>query len=168
MTLGGSRRLPEPCLERLAAADAILHAGDVMDAPTWAEIEAIGPPVYGVQGNVDDSQMRALLPLTRVVELGGVKIAMVHDGGGAEGRLERLRTHFPDADAVIFGHSHVPLHEEHDGFQIFNPGSPTDKRRQPEYSMGEAVISDSAVVFSHIILEGRSSPNRDQDGLRRN
>ena len=103
--------------------------------------EALGPPVAAVHGNVDAPDLRALLPATRIVEADGARIAMVHDAGPAKGRLARMRRRFPDTDAVVFGHSHVPLHERaDDGFQIFNPGSPTDRRRQPRHTMGLARV----------------------------
>ena len=87
---------------------------------------------------------------------GGARIAMVHDAGAAGGRLARLRARFAsaDADAVVFGHSHIPLHERDadSGFQIFNPGSPTDRRRQPEHTMGFAEVRDGAVRFTHVVV----------------
>ena len=80
-------------------------------------------------------------------------IAMIHDAGASAGRLVRMRRRFPDADAVIFGHSHIPLHERgEDGFQIFNPGSPTDRRRSPQHTMGLARVDDGAVAFELIQL----------------
>ena len=103
-------------------------------------IQAFGPPVYAVRGNVDGWELQARLPLMRPSKLEGVRIGMVHDAGPATGRLERMRRRFPDADAVVFGHSHIPLHEAKDGFQIFNPGSPTDRRRQPRHTMGLATV----------------------------
>jgi hypothetical protein len=81
-----------------------------------------------------------------------VRIGLVHDAGAARGRLERLRRRFPAADAVVFGHSHIPLHEEAEGFQIFNPGSPTDRRRAPRHTMGLAQISEGAVSFELVDL----------------
>lgn len=152
MTQGGARSLPVACLKRLASADAILHAGDLMDEPTLAELEAIGPPIYAIHGNVDDWRVRELLPPTRLVELDGVRIGMIHDAGPAERRLERLRAQFPTANAVVFGHSHIPLHEQRDGFQIFNPGSPTDKRRQPVHTMGMATVANGQIRFEHLEL----------------
>jgi putative phosphoesterase len=148
----GPRRLPGDCVARLAAADLILHAGDVMTATTLAEIELIGPPVVAVQGNVDDDDLRRELPLERVVEAGGARIGMVHDAGPAKGRLRRLRQRFPNAAAVVFGHSHIPLHEQEDGFQIFNPGSPTERRRQPAHTMGQARIEQGRIAFELITL----------------
>jgi uncharacterized protein len=102
------------------------------------ELEAIGPPVAGVHGNVDSAELRRLLPAERIVEAEGVRIALVHDAGPRSGRLERVRRRFGErADVVVFGHSHLPLHEQApDGFQIFNPGSPTERRRAPTHTMG--------------------------------
>ncbi|HEX5910069.1 MAG TPA: metallophosphoesterase family protein [Thermoleophilaceae bacterium] len=143
----GQRRLPDDCVGRLEQADLILHGGDVVSATTLAEIELIGPPVVAVQGNQDDDELRRLLPVQRTVEAEDARIAMVHDAGPKDGRLRRLRLLFPDADAVVFGHSHIPLHETDDGFQIFNPGSPTDRRRQPAFTMGLAHVSGDRVRF---------------------
>src|SRR3954465_11409483 len=114
----GPRRLPDACVERLRAADAILHAGDLIEREVLEGLQALGPPVYAVRGNVDSSWLIAHLPVMRTVDLAGGKIGMVHGAGPRHGRLPRLRGRFPDAQAVIFGHSHIPLHEEADGFQI--------------------------------------------------
>src|SRR5918997_1642094 len=134
----GARRLPDACVERIAAADLLLHAGDFSTLEVMRELEAIGPPLMGVHGNVDSAELRRLLPEERVVEAEGARIAMVHDAGPRTGRLERMRRRFGDrADVVVFGHSHLPLHEQApDGFQIFNPGSPTERRRARTHTMG--------------------------------
>jgi putative phosphoesterase len=117
------------------------------------DLEAIGPPVAGVHGNVDDAELRRLLPKERVVEAAGARIAVVHNGGPATGRLERMRRRFEGrADAVVFGHSHLPLHEEGHGFQIFNPGSPTERRRAPSHTMGIARVEDGRVSFELVEL----------------
>ena len=148
----GNRRLP---VEHLVGADAILHAGDVMERSVLEELQALGPPVHAVRGNVDDSWLQARLPLQRTLEFEGVRIGMLHDAGPAAGRLARMRRRFPDEDAVIFGHSHIPLHEQtEDGsFQIFNPGSPTDKRRQPVHTMGLARARAGSVTFEIVELD---------------
>jgi putative phosphoesterase len=149
----GRRALPEACLERLRASDAILHAGDFVEAPVLRALEAIGPPVHAVAGNQDDPVLAHVLPEVRTVDAAGVRIAMLHDAGPAAGRLARMRRRFPDADAVVFGHSHIPLLErDAGGFAIFNPGSPTDKRRQPVHTMGLATVADGRVVFELIEL----------------
>jgi uncharacterized protein len=140
----GARRLPDGCVERIAAADLLLHAGDFSTLEVLRELEAIGPPVLGVHGNVDSADLRRLLPEERIVEAEGARIAMLHDAGQRTGRLERMRRRFGDrADVLVFGHSHLPLHEEApDGFQIFNPGSPTERRRAPTHTMGLIRVAD--------------------------
>jgi len=150
----GARRLPDACVERLRAADLILHAGDLVALSVLEELEALGPPVAAVHGNVDAAQVRARLPERRVVEAEGTRIGMVHDAGPARGRLERLRAAFPGCAAVVYGHSHIPLHaDDAAGFQIFNPGSPTDRRRQPRHTMGIARAGGGAVSFELVDLD---------------
>ncbi len=153
----GGRALPEACLAHLRAADLILHAGDLSTLEVLEQLRALGPPVAAVHGNVDDERVRAALPAVRIVRAAGARIAMLHDAGAAAGRLARMRARFPDADAVVFGHSHIPLHErdEAGGFQIFNPGSPTDRRRQPVHTMGLAEAGeDGTLAFRHVELHG--------------
>ena len=150
----GGRRLPASCAERIACADLLLHAGDFMTLEVLRDLEAIGPPLAGVCGNVDSAELGRLLPAERMVEAAGVRIAMTHDAGPRAGRLERMRRRFGDrADALVFGHSHQPLHERaEDGFQIFNPGSPTERRRAPAHTMGLAQVRDGALRFELIEL----------------
>ena len=151
----GGRALPDACVQRLREADLILHAGDFVAAEVLQALRALGPPVEAVHGNVDEVALRRLLPSTRLVRSGAARIAMLHDAGPAEGRLRRMQQRFPNARAVVFGHSHIPLHErdEATGFQIFNPGSPTDRRRQPTHTMGVATVGeDGAVGFELVDL----------------
>jgi len=143
----GPRRLPDACVEAIAGADLVVHAGDFTGAEVLAEIEAIGPPLVAVHGNVDAPEVRATLPERATLGAGGATIGVVHDAGPRTGRLARLRREFPDADAVVFGHSHLPLHEAAEGFQIFNPGSPTERRRAPAHTMGIAVAADGEIAF---------------------
>jgi putative phosphoesterase len=144
--------LPDGCIARLRGADLILHAGDLMTLAVLRELEAYGE-VVAVHGNVDDAEVRAALPMSTSVQAGGATIGLVHDAGPAKGRLARLRRRFPEADAVIFGHSHIPLHERApDGFQIFNPGSPTERRRAPAHTMGMASARNGRVSFELIVL----------------
>ena len=149
---GGQRRLPDRCVELIASADLLVHAGDIMTVDALIEIEAIGTPIRAVAGNMDEWELRDRLPDKTEMDLDGAKIAMVHDGGAAAGRLARLRGRFPDADAVVFGHSHIPLHERGGDFQIFNPGSPTERRRAPTHAMGLARIAGGTVEFEHVVL----------------
>jgi uncharacterized protein len=153
----GSRRLPGRCIELLTAADAVVHAGDFHRLSTLREIEALNPNLHAVHGNVDEPALRSLLSETLTLGLGdGRRLAAIHDAGPARGRLARLRRRFPDADAVVFGHSHLPLLEageaEHAGFQIFNPGSPTERRRAPRPSMGLLECGPDGLDFEHVWL----------------
>ena len=149
----GPRSLPERCVAELRAADVILHGGDFMRVEVLRMLEGLGPPVHGVHGNVDDDALRQMLPTARVIEAGGARIAMIHDAGPKTGRLTRMRARFKDADAVVFGHSHLPLHEiGDDGFQIFNPGSPTERRSAPSHTMGIATVEEGRLRFELIAL----------------
>jgi uncharacterized protein len=148
----GARRLPDECVRRLRDADLIVHAGDFTGPQALAEFEALGPPLVAVHGNVDAPAVVTRLPAEAVFDAEGTRIAVVHDAGPRRGRLTRMRRRFPDADAVVFGHSHLPLHERADRFQIFNPGSPTERRRAPGHTMGLADARDGEVRFSLIEL----------------
>ena len=149
----GERALPLSCVRVLKRTDLILHAGDFFALSVLRALE-LHAPVVGVRGNVDQPEVRALLPETRVIEAAGARIAMVHDGGPREGRVKRLRKRFPGADAVIFGHSHLPSHvTDGDGFQVFNPGSPTERRHAPEPTMGIARARNGAVAFELLALD---------------
>ena len=149
----GTRALPAACVAELRAADAILHAGDFMRVEVLRMLEGLGPPVHGIHGNVDDVTLTRMLPAARVVEAAGARIAMIHDSGQRTGRLARMRARFKDADAVVFGHSHLPLHEQAaDGFQIFNPGSPTERRSAPGHTMGIATVDDGRPRFELLQL----------------
>ena len=103
--------------------------------------------------NMDGWELRARLPDEELLELDGARLAMIHDAGPSAGRLARMRRRFPEADAVVFGHSHLPLHERDGDFQIFNPGSPTERRRAPHHSMGVALAADGAIDFELIALD---------------
>ena len=138
-------------MEVLRAADLIVHAGDFSRPFVLDDLRELGP-VAAVHGNVDSPELRRELPESISVQVEDVVLGVVHDAGPARGRLERLRARFPDADAVVFGHSHMPIHEERDGFQIFNPGSPTERRRAPHRSMGEATAEGGRIEFHHLPL----------------
>src|SRR5688500_3150770 len=108
----GTRRLPDRCRELLSAADAVIHAGDFVAGSVLAELEALCPVVHAVHGNVDEPALRERLPERLEIELGARRLGLIHDAGPARGRLARLRAAFPEADAVVFGHSHLALHEQ--------------------------------------------------------
>jgi putative phosphoesterase len=149
----GARRLPDACVELLRKSDLIVHAGDLTELSMLEQLKGYGE-VAAVHGNADDPTVRALLPARLELELAGARLAVVHDGGRREGRLERLRAWFPGAGAVIFGHSHLPLHETAgDGFQIFNPGSPTERRRAPRRTMGIARIDRGRLELKLVAVD---------------
>jgi uncharacterized protein len=142
----GARVLPAGCVERLRAADLILHAGDLVSVSFLEELRAYGPPVEAVYGNVDERALRELLPKERVVEAGGARLGMVHIPGPRAGREERLRARFPGCGAVVYGHTHLPQLERVDGVWILNPGSPTERRKAPVRTMLELEVSVGGIV----------------------
>jgi putative phosphoesterase len=148
----GARALPQDCVARLERSELILHAGDLVTLAVLEELCSYGP-VVAVHGNVDDAEVRARLPAMTVVEADGARIGLVHDAGPRRGRAARLRKLFPDADAVVFGHSHTPIHERGpDGLELFNPGSPTERRRAPRHTMGIARATGGRLAFELIGL----------------
>jgi putative phosphoesterase len=138
----GARTLPEACAARLRDADTILHAGDFVARSFLAALRALGPPVHGVHGNMDEPVLRDELPRECVVDVDGARIAIVHDGGPRDGRAERLVRRFPGCDAVVYGHTHVPEVTRREGAWVLNPGSPTERRRAPARSMLVVEVAD--------------------------
>lgn len=135
----------------LRRADVILHAGDVCVAAVLDELAGYAP-VHAVVGNNDAPDVAAwgAQPVLRI-ELAGLTVAMIHDAGAADGRLLRMRTTFPDADVVVYGHSHIPLDARDGGFRIFNPGSPTDRRRQPHGTIGVLEVEGGRLVEARLV-----------------
>ncbi len=131
---GLDRDLPPEVWAAAGEADLILHAGDVLTVDLLDRL-ADHAPVHAVLGN-NDVTLRRELPETRQVELDGLKVAMIHDSGPRAGRASRMRRRFPDADVVVYGHSHLPDDSEEDGQRLFNPGSCTERRRAPYRTFG--------------------------------
>jgi len=119
----------------LKSADLVLHAGDFVSAAFLEELRAIGPPVEAVHGNMDEPALKKALPKQQVVDVGGIQIGMVHDAGPRARREARLAARFEDCEAVVYGHTHVPQVERFQHLWVLNPGSPTDRRKQPVHSM---------------------------------
>jgi len=135
----------------LRQADVILHAGDVCVAAVLDELAGYAP-VHAVVGNNDAADVVAWGAQTTLeIELAGLKVAMIHDAGAADGRLRRMRATFPRADVVAYGHSHIPLDVRGRGFRMFNPGSPTDRRRQPHGTIGVLDIDAGQLLSARII-----------------
>ncbi|WP_460843680.1 metallophosphoesterase family protein [Nocardioides marmoraquaticus] len=148
---------PPGVAEHLRGVDLVLHAGDVCRADVLDEL-ATYAPVLVVLGNNDGADVAAWagagpagVPEVLETELAGVQVAMLHDSGPAKGRGPRLRRRFPDADLVVFGHSHIPWDETTDGQRALNPGSPTDKRRQPRPTMALLELADGRVVTAEVV-----------------
>ena len=142
----GSRRLPDACVERLRAADLILHGGDLTSAAFLEELRALGPPVQAVLGNMDEPALAQALPREVVAEVEEARIGMVHIPGPREGREERLRARFPGCDAVVYGHTHVPQVERHGDAWILNPGSPTERRSAPAHTLLVLTVRGTAIT----------------------
>jgi uncharacterized protein len=145
------RSCPAPVAEHLHGVDLILHAGDVCVPAVLDELAGFAP-VRAVRGNNDGPDVAAWgAPDTLELDTDGLRLAMVHDAGPAPGRSARLRRQFPTADLVVFGHSHIPLDHCEAGVRIFNPGSPTDRRRQPRGTIGLLEISAGQLVSAQIV-----------------
>jgi uncharacterized protein len=144
-----ARDLPTQAYQHLEGVQAIIHAGDVLTMDLLERLERIAP-VYAVLGNND----RGLtLPERLEVRWEGVHVGIVHESGPRERRAKRLRRWFPEAQAVVFGHSHIPVNEREDGLLLFNPGSATDRRRQPSHTMGLLRIGEGCVEGEIIRLD---------------
>jgi hypothetical protein len=142
---------PPAVAAQLRGADLILHAGDVCTAAVLDELAQYAP-VTAVAGNNDGPDVAAWgAAETASLTAAGLRVAMIHDSGPSAGRLPRMRARFPVADLVVFGHSHIPLDDEAGGLRIFNPGSPTDRRRQPHGTLGVLRVADGALVEARIV-----------------
>ena len=147
---GSSRRLPAEVYAALEDADLVLHAGDVVTGALLEELAGFAP-MLAVLGN-NDGELVGQLPEERVFAVEGYRIAMVHDSGARKGRESRLRRRFPTAELVVFGHSHIPIDAEGlDGQRLFNPGSPTERRRQPVCTFGRLRIAEGTLIASEIV-----------------
>jgi uncharacterized protein len=136
-----ARALPEALVERLRTVDLILHAGDFTSSATLRYISTLGP-MEAVYGNVDDLAVRSVLPQSRLVEVGGFRIGLIHGDGPGASTLSRARKAFQDVDCIVFGHSHAPFCDIYDSVLMVNPGSPTDKRREPCPSYALLTVTD--------------------------
>lgn len=145
------KRCPASVAAHLRSADLILHGGDVCVASVLDELAQYAP-VVAVCGNNDGPDVVAWgAPETVEFGIEGLPVAMIHDSGQKTGRLARMRRRFPDARLVVFGHSHIPWDEKEAGFRVFNPGSPTDKRRQPTGTIGLLDVVDGVLLDARIV-----------------
>jgi uncharacterized protein len=141
-----ARDLPAQVWDAVDAADVVVHAGDWVDVELLDAIEQRANRVVAVYGNNDGPPLRERLPEVTSVDLDGVRVAVVHETGGRDGRERRCARRFPDADVLVFGHSHIPWDSTADsGLRLLNPGSPTDRRRQPVATYMTARIDGAAL-----------------------
>lgn len=147
--------LPTAVRELLANSDLIIHAGDLCDEGALTELQSFGVPVHAVLGN-NDSALRGMLPETLTVEIEQVKIGLLHWNGGGSSCHQRMQELFPDHQAVVSGHTHVPEHvtDQSSGMQHFNPGSATCHRgRHPVHTMGIATVDGAQITFQLVELD---------------
>jgi putative phosphoesterase len=143
-----ARELPDEVWDAVAAADVVVHAGDWVDPSLLDDLEARARWLVGVHGNNDGAELRRRLPEVARAEIGGVRLAVVHETGGSQGREQRCQAAYgDDADVLVFGHSHIPWDTvTPGGLRLLNPGSPTDRRRQPHCTYLTATAADGALA----------------------
>ena len=147
-----ARNLPRQVWDAVDNADAVFHAGDWVESSLLDEFERRSRRFLGVYGNNDGPELRRRLPETATAALGGVRFAMVHETGPAKGRELRCEALYPDADVLVFGHSHIPWDTlAPNGLRLLNPGSPTDRRRQPACTYMEATVDAGQLVEVRLV-----------------
>jgi len=157
-----ARALPAQVWDAVEAADVVFHAGDWQVPDLLDQLEARARRLVGVWGNNDGPGLRERLPETARVEIGGVRFAMTHETGAAGGRERRMAAAFPDADVLVFGHSHIPWDTvagpdtANPGLRLLNPGSPTDRRRQPECTLMTALVRDGELAEVRLVPVDRT------------
>lgn len=153
-----ARALPAQLLAAVDEADVVIHAGDWVDAATLDLLEAQSRRLVGVWGNNDGPELRRRLPEVARFELDGVRVAVVHETGPAAGREARCDQAFPETDVLVFGHSHIPWDTVTPaGLRLLNPGSPTDRRRQPVCTYVTAEIADGRLDAVSLVAVDRST-----------
>ena len=147
-----ARKLPEQVWRAVEDADVVFHAGDWVEAALLDEFEHRSRRLLAVYGNNDGSDLRRRLPEAASTTLDGVRFAMVHETGQAKGRELRCEALYPDADVLVFGHSHIPWDTvSPGGLRLLNPGSPTDRRRQPACTFMEAVVDGGRLADVRLV-----------------
>ncbi|PWN01080.1 YfcE family phosphodiesterase [Nocardioides silvaticus] len=153
-----ARDLPAQLWRAVDEADLVVHAGDWVDVALLDELEARSRRLVAVWGNNDHGELRERLPEVARIEVEGLRLGVVHETGAAKGREERCSSLYPDLDLLVFGHSHIPWDTTTGtGLRLLNPGSPTDRRRQPHCTYLTAVVADGrlADVELHRVVRDR-------------
>lgn len=157
-----ARTLPAQVWRAVEEADVVFHAGDWQEPQLLDELESRARRLVGVWGNNDGDELRRRLPETTRVEIGGVRFAMTHETGSARGREKRMAQAFPEVDVLVFGHSHIPWDTvagddtANPGLRLLNPGSPTDRRRQPHCTMMTAEVEDGRLAGVRVVPVDRN------------
>ena len=154
-----AKDLPGEVWAQVEAADVVVHAGDWVTPHLLDELEARSTRLVAVWGNNDGPELRARLPEVARVELAGMRWGVVHETGAKARREERMCAAYPDLDVLVFGHSHIPWDTAYDGLRLLNPGSPTDRRRQPHCTYLTAIVEEGAITA----LELHRLPPRTQE-----
>ncbi|MER7684760.1 metallophosphoesterase [Streptomyces sp. NPDC097610] len=142
-----AQALPPQLMAELPHADVVVHAGDWVDTATLDLLEERARRLVGVYGNNDGPALRARLPEVARVDLDGLRLGVVHETGAAQGRERRCAERYPDLDVLVFGHSHIPWDTTTGtGLRLLNPGSPTDRRRQPHHTYMTATVAEGQLT----------------------
>lgn len=140
-----ARDLPAQVWDEVGAADLVVHAGDWVDVGLLDALESRARRLVAVWGNNDGAEIRGRLPEVARVDLDGLRLGVVHETGARARREERMRAAYPDLDVLVFGHSHIPWDTTHEGLRLLNPGSPTDRRRQPACTYQTAEVREGVL-----------------------
>ncbi|WP_299443700.1 metallophosphoesterase [uncultured Phycicoccus sp.] len=151
-----AKDLPPALWRAVDEADLVIHAGDWMEVDLLDRLEARSARLLGCWGNNDGEDLRARLPEVARATVEGVRVAVVHETGSKDRRGERMRRDYPDVDLLVFGHSHIPWDTSHDGLRLLNPGSPTDRRREPDFTWMTLRLADGGV---HDVVLHRLAPH---------
>jgi len=142
-----ARDLPSAVWDEVALADVVLHAGDWVEPSLLDELESRARRLVACWGNNDGDELRSRLPERADAVLEGLRFTVVHETGASGGRDARMARLYPDTDVLVFGHSHIPWDTTApSGLRLLNPGSPTDRRRQPHCTYMTAVVTDGALT----------------------
>ncbi|MCM3152226.1 metallophosphoesterase family protein [Priestia megaterium] len=151
-----AKHFPKRLLAELKTADAIIHTGDFQTIDVYNDLRVFAP-VHGVIGNVDSEELQQILPSSLLLSFGDVTIGVVHGHGKGKTTEKRALLAFEheQVDAVIFGHSHIPVHKQIGDITLFNPGSATDKRREKQFSFGLLYIQKNTLRFEHVFYDSK-------------
>ena len=141
-----ARAMPDQVWDEVDRADVVIHAGDWVQPSLLDELEGRARRLVAVHGNNDGPELRTRLPEVARAELDGMRWGVVHETGAKARRGERMRAAYPDLDVLVFGHSHIPWDTAHDGLRLLNPGSPTDRRREPHCTYMTVAVHDGAIT----------------------